>query len=124
MGGYHTEYSGMKFGLFFLAEYANMITASAVITTLYLGGWQIPYIELFNIAGLTLSLLQIAAFCFKVALMLLFFIIVRWTVPRFRYDQLMNIGWKVMFPMALLNIALTGLVLLVYRYLVAAGILN
>jgi NADH-quinone oxidoreductase subunit H len=124
VGGYHTEYSGMKFGLFFLAEYANMITASAVITTLYLGGWQIPYIEHFNITGLTLSLLQIAAFCFKIALMLLFFIIVRWTVPRFRYDQLMNIGWKVMFPLALVNIALTGLVLLVYRYLVASGILN
>jgi NADH-quinone oxidoreductase subunit H len=112
VGGYHTEYSGMKFGLFFLAEYANMITASAVITTLYFGGWQFPYIEHLGLSALTLSLLQIAAFCIKVALTLLFFILVRWTIPRFRYDQLMNIGWKVMLPLALANVVVTGFFLL------------
>ena len=108
VGGYHTEYSGMKFGLFFLAEYANMITASAVITTLYLGGWQIPFVERFGFSDLLVSLLQVGAFGAKVGLVLLFFILVRWTIPRFRYDQLMNIGWKVMLPLALANILLTG----------------
>jgi NADH-quinone oxidoreductase subunit H len=112
VGGYHTEYSGMKFGLFFLAEYANMITASAVITTLYLGGWQFPFIESFGFSALAVSLLQVAAFGVKVALVLLFFIIVRWTIPRFRYDQLMNIGWKVMLPLAILNIIITGFFIL------------
>lgn len=112
VGGYHTEYSGMKFGLFFLAEYANMITASAVITTLYLGGWQFPFIENFGLSPLAVSLLQVAAFGVKVALVLLFFIIVRWTIPRFRYDQLMNLGWKVMLPLAILNIIITGFFIL------------
>jgi len=109
VGGYHTEYSGMKFGLFFLAEYANMITASAVITTLYLGGWQLPFVGHLGFSVLIVSLLQVAAFGFKVGLVLLFFILVRWTIPRFRYDQLMNIGWKVMLPLSLANILVTGL---------------
>jgi NADH-quinone oxidoreductase subunit H len=109
VGGYHTEYSGMKFGLFFLAEYANMITASAVITTLYLGGWQFPFVGHLGFSELIVSLLQVAAFGFKVGLVLLFFILVRWTIPRFRYDQLMNIGWKVMLPLSLANILVTGL---------------
>jgi NADH-quinone oxidoreductase subunit H len=112
VAGYHTEYSGMKFGLFFLAEYANMITSSAVITTLYLGGWQIPYVEHLNLSSLWLSLAQVGVFCVKVAAVLLFYIIVRWTIPRFRYDQLMNLGWKVMLPLALANIIITGLVIL------------
>lgn len=112
VGGYHTEYSGMKFGLFFLAEYANMITASAIIVTLYLGGWQLPFVGHFGLPDLAVSLLQIAAFGFKVGLVLLFFIVIRWTVPRFRYDQLMNIGWKVMLPLTLANILITGIGLL------------
>ncbi len=112
VAGYHTEYSGMKFGLFFLAEYANMITSSAVITTLYLGGWQAPFIEYLHLPPFWLSLAQIGAFCIKVAAVLLFYIIVRWTIPRFRYDQLMNLGWKVMLPLALVNIIITGLVIL------------
>jgi len=109
VGGYHTEYSGMKFGLFFLAEYANMITASAIITTVYLGGWQLPFVGHFGFSDLVVSLLQVAAFGVKVGLVLLFFIVVRWTIPRFRYDQLMNIGWKVMLPLTLANILVTGL---------------
>lgn len=112
VAGYHTEYSGMKFGLFFLAEYANMITSSAVITTLYLGGWQIPYVEQLHLSPLWLSLAHVGAFCFKVTAVLLFYIIVRWTIPRFRYDQLMNLGWKVMLPLSLANIIVTGLVIL------------
>jgi NADH-quinone oxidoreductase subunit H len=112
VAGYHTEYSGMKFGLFFLAEYANMITSSAVITTLYLGGWQAPYLEYLNLSPMMVSLLQVGAFCAKVGAVLLFYIIIRWTIPRFRYDQLMNLGWKVMLPLSLANVVLTGLVIL------------
>jgi NADH-quinone oxidoreductase subunit H len=112
VGGYHTEYSGMKFGLFFLAEYTNMVTASAVITTLFLGGWQIPYIDLAGLPALWVSILQVLAFCAKVYLLVLFFIIIRWTIPRFRYDQLMNLGWKVMLPLSIVNLLLTGLVIL------------
>jgi len=112
VGGYHTEYSSFKFALFFLAEYANMITASAVVVTLYLGGWQIPYLELLELPVYANVLLQILAFAVKVAFLLFVFQWVRWTVPRFRYDQLMNLGWKVMLPIALANVVVTGIVLL------------
>ena len=108
VGGYHTEYSGMKFGTFFLAEYANMITSSALIVTLFLGGWQIPYLEVFGLSPFVVSVLQVLAFVLKVACTLFFYIWIRWTIPRFRYDQLMNLGWKVMLPVALLNIMVTG----------------
>jgi len=108
VGGYHTEYSGMKFGTFFLAEYANMITSSALIVTLFLGGWQVPYLQLLGLSPLATSLIQVAAFVVKVGCMLVFYMWVRWTIPRFRYDQLMNLGWKVMLPLALLNVAVTG----------------
>lgn len=108
VGGYHTEYSGMKFGTFFLAEYANMITSSALIVTLFLGGWQFPYLDRFGLAPVLASLIQILTFVVKVAGMLFFYMWIRWTIPRFRYDQLMSLGWKVMIPLALLNIAVTG----------------
>jgi len=108
VGGYHTEYSGMKFGAFFLAEYANMITSAAVIVTLFLGGWQFPYLETFGLPALTVSLLQVLTFVVKVAAVLFFYMWIRWTIPRFRYDQLMNLGWKVMLPLALLNVVVTG----------------
>lgn len=108
VGGYHTEYSGMKFGTFFLAEYANMITSSALIVTLFLGGWQFPYLDAFGLAPFWVSIIQVLTFIAKVAAMLFFYMWIRWTIPRFRYDQLMNLGWKVMIPLALLNIALTG----------------
>ena len=112
VGGYHTEYSGMKFGLFFLSEYANMITSSALITTLFLGGWSIPFAENLGVSPLTMSLLQVGSFVIKVFLTLMFYIVIRWTIPRFRYDQLMNLGWKVMLPLAIANILITGGVLL------------
>jgi len=111
VGGYHTEYSSMKFALFFLAEYANMIVASAVITTLYLGGWQFPYLQTFGLPPLAISILQVAVFAMKVIAMVLFFIWVRWSVPRFRYDQLMNLGWKVMLPVSIANIIVTAIVI-------------
>ena len=112
VGGYHTEYSGLKFGLFFLAEYANMVTSSAIITTLYLGGWQVPFVHHLGLSDFWVSILQVAGFCAKVGLLVLFFILIRWTIPRFRYDQLMNIGWKVMLPLSILNLLATGFVLL------------
>jgi NADH-quinone oxidoreductase subunit H len=108
VGGYHTEYSGMRFGTFFLAEYANMITSGAVIVTLFLGGYQIPYVEVLGLSPLWLTIAQVLAFVVKVGIVLFFYLWVRWTIPRFRYDQLMNLGWKVMIPLALLNIAVTG----------------
>jgi NADH-quinone oxidoreductase subunit H len=113
VGGFHTEYTGLKFGLFFLAEYANLITASAVITTLFLGGWHIPFASEIGLSGMVLDIAQIAAFLVKVALVVLFFIVIRWTLPRFRYDQLMDIGWKVMLPLAILNVIVTAGVLLI-----------
>lgn len=115
VGGYHTEYSGMKFGTFFLAEYANMITSSALIVTLFFGGWQVPYLSQVGLSPLAISLIQVAAFVIKVGCMLVFYMWIRWTIPRFRYDQLMNLGWKVMLPLSLLNIAVTGTWLLFLR---------
>lgn len=115
VGGYHTEYSSMKFAGFFLAEYANMIISSALITTLYLGGWQNPLVDIFKIDGAWAVGLQIGAFLLKVAFMLFFFIWVRWSLPRFRYDQLMNIGWKVMFPLALFNLIWVALLIMIFK---------
>jgi NADH-quinone oxidoreductase subunit H len=112
VGGYHTEYSGLKFGLFFLSEYINMAVASALIVTLYLGGWQVPGLSHLGLAPLAVSLIQVAAFVVKVVCLIVFFILVRWTLPRFRYDQLMYLGWKVMLPLSVLNILLTGAVIL------------
>jgi len=112
VGGYHTEYSSMKFALFFLAEYMNVIVSSAMITTLYLGGYHFPYLENFGLPPFWVSIIQVLIFCLKIFFMVLFFIWVRWTVPRFRYDQLMNLGWKVMLPLGILNLIVTALVIL------------
>jgi len=94
--GYHTEYMSMKFSMFALAEYANMITASGFFVTLYLGGWHFPYLDQW-VWG------SVIAFLLKLAFVLWTFVWVRWTLPRFRYDQLMRLGWKVMIPLALIN---------------------
>ncbi len=115
VGGYHTEYSGMKFGTFFLAEYSNMITSSALIVTLFLGGWQFPFLETFGLSAGWVSIIQILTFVAKVGLMLFFYIWIRWTIPRFRYDQLMNLGWKVMLPLALANLVVTATGILVLK---------
>jgi NADH-quinone oxidoreductase subunit H len=115
VGGYHTEYSSMKFAAFFLAEYANMLIASTLIVTLYLGGWQIPYIETFGLSSGLVIALQVLAFMIKVGILLFFFIWVRWTVPRFRYDQLMSLGWKVMFPLSLLNIVWVAILIMFFK---------
>ncbi len=111
VGGYHTEYGAMKFALFFLAEYANMITASALMVTLFFGGWQVPFTSLTGLNPWLVGWLYIASFLAKVLLLMLFFIWVRWVLPRFRYDQLMDLGWKIFIPLGLINILFTGLII-------------
>ncbi len=115
VGGYHTEYSSMKFASFFLAEYANMIIASALIVTLYLGGWQVPYIDKLGLGETLTVLIQIGSFFVKMGAVLFFFIWVRWSIPRFRYDQLMSLGWKVMFPLALLNVVWVAVLIMLFN---------
>lgn len=115
VGGYHTEYSSMKFALFFLAEYAHVIVASAMITTLYCGGWQFPYLETFGLPAMAVSIIGILTFCAKVFFWVFFFVWIRWTIPRFRYDQLMNLGWRVFIPLGIANLVITALVLLIMK---------
>jgi NADH-quinone oxidoreductase subunit H len=107
-GGFHTEYSGMRFALFFLAEYANMIVVSAVATTLFLGGWLAPFP---NVAWL--NFLDFVPgwiwFLLKTFVFLYIFLWVRATLPRYRYDQLMRLGWKVLIPVAIANVVATGI---------------
>lgn len=111
VGGYHTEYSSMKFAMFFLGEYCNMLTASVMITLLFLGGWNVPFVQGMNLEPLTLQVIQIAGLALKVVFLMFFFVWVRWTLPRFRYDQLMNFGWKVLIPLALANVVITAIVM-------------
>ncbi|HEX7517270.1 MAG TPA: NADH-quinone oxidoreductase subunit NuoH [Chthoniobacterales bacterium] len=110
VGGYHTEYGSMKFGLFFLGEYVAMITGSAIIVTLFLGGWHFPGIP-DGSHGWGWGLVNIFIFFSKVAALLFVFIWVRWTLPRFRYDQLMRLGWVFFFEIALVNIFITAIIL-------------
>ena len=110
VGGYHTEYSSMKFAMFFMAEYANMITGAALTVTLFFGGWDVPFINENSLGNIGV-VLSVLAFIIKTAFFLFLYIWVRWTFPRFRYDQLMTLGWKVLLPLALLNIFITGGVL-------------
>ena len=112
-GGYNVEYSSMKFALFFLGEYAAMIAGSSIVVTLFLGGWHFPGIP-DGSHGLFFGLLNIAVFFLKVIALLLFFIWVRWTLPRFRYDQLMRIGWIYFFEIALVNIFITAGILMYF----------
>lgn len=115
IAGYHTEYSAMKFSLFFIAEYANMVTASALMATLFLGGWDIPFTGWDNAAPYTVlkTVLTLGCFLTKTGFFLFVFIWIRWTLPRFRYDQLMSLGWRVMLPLALGYIALLAITLVV-----------
>jgi NADH-quinone oxidoreductase subunit H len=112
VGGYNTEYSSMKFALFFIGEYANMIAASAMMVTLFLGGWTLPWFGLNEPADSILGgLAHIGIFLGKMALLLMLLIWVRWMWPRFRYDQLMDLGWRRFIPLALANILVTAVIL-------------
>jgi len=121
VAGYHTEYSSMKFALFFLGEYAAMIAGSSVITVLFLGGWHIPFLPVNTLEssmtapGAVLGLVHITAFFAKVAVLLGIFIWVRWTLPRFRFDQLMKLGWLYLFEIALVNIFITAAIIALVR---------
>lgn len=106
VAGYHTEYSAMKFAMFFMAEYANMVTVACLATLLFLGGWHGP------IFGPTIlqEIMPVVWFCLKVFFFMFLYVWVRWTLPRFRYDQLMAFGWKVLLPLAIANIVVTALI--------------
>jgi NADH-quinone oxidoreductase subunit H len=114
IAGYHTEYSAMKFSLFFIAEYGSMVTASALMATLFFGGWDVPFTAHDNIGPYSgwLTLLSIGIMLAKMLFFIFVFMWVRWTLPRFRYDQLMSLGWKFMLPVALVYIVLIAAVML------------
>lgn len=111
VGGYHTEYSSMKLGFYLFAEYINMFISSAVISTLYFGGYNMPFVGRFVHDPNVLAVLGSVFLFAKLFFFIFFFMWVRWTLPRFRYDQLMNLGWKILIPLALFNIALTGVLM-------------
>ena len=113
IAGYHTEYSAMKFSMFYIAEYANMVTASALMTTLFFGGYDIPFTHWDDVPPWTIAkaVATLVTFTLKMSFFLFLFIWVRWTLPRFRYDQLMALGWKLMLPLALVYLSVIATVL-------------
>ena len=113
VGGYHTEYSGMKFALFFLGEYTAMFSTSFLAISLFFGGWDLPYVTDPNGTGVGDMILKVSVFAGKMVLFIIFYMLIRWTIPRFRFDQLMSLAWKVMMPLAL---ACMLIVLLVKHY--------
>ncbi|WP_018342155.1 NADH-quinone oxidoreductase subunit NuoH [Cytophaga aurantiaca] len=115
VGGYHTEYSSMKLGLYLFSEYINMFISSAVMSAFFFGGYDIPYIEKLGLDHNLVTILGTGFFFFKIVLFIFLFMWVRWTLPRFRYDQLMNLGWKIMIPLAIINIILTGSGILLFK---------
>jgi len=112
VGGYHTEYSSMKLGFYLFAEYINMFVSSAVMAAIYFGGYNFPFIHSFGLSPNLVTILGTVLFFGKIFAFIFFFMWVRWTVPRFRYDQLMRLGWKVLIPLAILNILITGVVMM------------
>jgi NADH-quinone oxidoreductase subunit H len=113
VGGYHTEYSSMKLGFYLFAEYINMFISSAIIASLYFGGYNFPFIDQLGLSPNMLTLVGTLIFFGKIFFFIFFFMWIRWTIPRFRYDQLMHLGWRIMIPLALVNILGTGLYVLV-----------
>jgi NADH-quinone oxidoreductase subunit H len=107
VGGYHTEYSGFRFAMFQTVEFSHMVLASLILSTLFLGGFSFPGMGLIS-SELLLSILQLGSLLLKTFFFIFVFMWIRWTLPRFRYDQLMNLGWRVMIPLALFNVVLTG----------------
>jgi NADH-quinone oxidoreductase subunit H len=117
VGGFHTEYGAFKWGLFFVAEYAHMVIGSGVFTLLFLGGWNpLPWVSLADLVGwlghlsplavhpIAVGILSIVIFLGKVFALIFFFMWVRWTIPRFRYDQVMELGWKKLLPLSIANL--------------------
>jgi len=108
IGGYHTEYSSMKLGFYLFAEYVNMFISSAVIATLYFGGYNMPFIDQLGLSSNAVTFIGMGFFFIKIFAFIFLFMWIRWTLPRFRYDQLMNMGWKGLIPLAIFNILATG----------------
>jgi NADH-quinone oxidoreductase subunit H len=115
VGGYHTEYSSMKLGFYLFAEYINMFVSSAVISTLCFGGYNFPFMNDLGLDHNTISIIGTVVLFGKISFFIFFFMWIRWTIPRFRYDQLMNLGWKILIPLAVFNIFLTGLVMILLK---------
>ncbi|MGI4806305.1 MAG: NADH-quinone oxidoreductase subunit NuoH [Janthinobacterium lividum] len=115
VGGYHTEYSSMKLGFYLFAEYINMFISSAVMATLYFGGYNFPFMHHLGLAENLVTILGVVALFAKIIFFIFFFMWVRWTIPRFRYDQLMDLGWKVLIPLAIANIVLTGVFATIFK---------
>jgi NADH-quinone oxidoreductase subunit H len=115
VGGYHTEYSAMKFGMFFLGEYLHVITVSYLTVVLFFGGWDVPFLLDQEQTSWLSALAKVLVMIFKVGLMILFIMWVRWTLPRFRYDQLMDLAWKSLIPLALINLVATAAIVQVIR---------
>ena len=116
VGGYHTEYSGMKMGLYMFAEYVNMFVASAVMSAMYFGGYNFPFMDSLPVSHNVLTLIGTGVFFLKIFAFIFFFMWIRWTLPRFRYDQLMGLGWKSLIPLSMLNVVLTGGAILLKDY--------
>lgn len=112
IGGYHVEYSSMKLGFYLFAEYINMFVSSVVMATLYFGGYDMPFVNEAAFSPNTAALIGVGALMVKVVFFLFLFMWVRWTIPRFRYDQLMHLGWRILIPLALVNMLITGGVIL------------
>ena len=112
VGGYHTEYSSMKLGFYLFAEYINMFISSAIIASLYFGGYNFPFIDQLGLSPNMLSIVGTLIFFGKIFFFIFFFMWIRWTIPRFRYDQLMHLGWRTMIPLGILNILGTGIYVL------------
>jgi NADH-quinone oxidoreductase subunit H len=123
--GYFVEYSSMKFGAFFMTDFVETILIAALIATLFFGGWQVPYLHadgfhlpwgsVWSLPWITVTVLQVLSFALKVFVFCWFLLLIRWTLPRFRYDQLMRLGWKVLLPISVLNIFITGFILILLR---------
>lgn len=108
VGGYHTEYSSMKLGFYLFAEYINMFVSGAIMAALFFGGYNFPFMDSLGLPANAVAIIGIGVFFLKITFFVFFFMWIRWTIPRFRYDQLMRLGWQVLMPLAILNIVLTG----------------
>jgi NADH-quinone oxidoreductase subunit H len=115
VGGYHTEYSSMKLGFYLFAEYINMFISSAVMATLYFGGYNFPFMHHLGLAENWVTIIGTVVLFAKIFFFIFFFMWVRWTIPRFRYDQLMDLGWKILIPLAIANIIITGVVMTFFK---------
>ncbi|MEY3501454.1 MAG: NADH-quinone oxidoreductase subunit NuoH [Bacteroidota bacterium] len=119
VGGYHTEYSSMKLGLYLFSEYINMFISSAIMATLYFGGYNMPFIDSIGLPHNIVAIIGVLAFFAKILFFIFLFMWVRWTIPRFRYDQLMRLGWQILIPLAIVNIVLTGIGILSKDWIVS-----